>query len=137
MPEGHTIHRVARDHQRLFAGNKLVVASPQGRFEDEAGLLNGKKLSNVSAHGKHLFYHFGRSLIIHVHLGLYGKFRVHKNPPPEPRGAVRLRMIGPQKSFDLNGPNCCELMNNRQHESVLARLGEDPLRDDASTERVW
>ena len=66
MPEGHTIHRIARDHQKWFAGQKLIVTSPQGRFEDEAQRVSGKKLREVTAHGKHLFYHWpnkrGRSL---------------------------------------------------------------------------
>ena len=33
MPEGHTIHRLARDHTRDFVGQKLQLKSPQGRFE--------------------------------------------------------------------------------------------------------
>lgn len=137
MPEGHTIHRIARDHQNWFAGQKLIVTSPQGRFEDEADLVSGKKLREVSAHGKHLFYHWNRNLIGHIHLGLYGKFRLHKNPPPEPRGAVRVRMIGKEKSFDLNGPNCCELIDKAKYTALRNRLGEDPLNADASAEVVW
>lgn len=137
MPEGHTIHRIARDHQKWFAGQKLIVTSPQGRFEEEADRVSGKKLREVSAHGKHLFYHWNRNLIGHIHLGLYGKFRLHKNPAPEPRGAVRVRMIGEVKSFDLNGPNCCELIDATQFKTLKLRLGEDPLRDDANAEHVW
>ena len=137
MPEGHTIHRIARDHQKWFAGTKLVATSPQGRFTDEATQVSGKRLKEVAAHGKHLFYHFNRKLICHVHLGLYGKFRLHKNPPPEPRGAVRLRIIGQKKSFDLNGPNCCELIEKAEFDKLKLRLGEDPLRDDACAETVW
>lgn len=137
MPEGHTIHRIARDHQKWFAGQKLIVSSPQGRFEDEANQVSGRMLREVSAHGKHLFYHWNRNLVGHIHLGLYGKFRSHKNPPPEPRGAVRLRVIGEERSFDLNGPNCCELINQRELVELKQRLGDDPLRDDASVENVW
>lgn len=137
MPEGHTIHRIARDHQKWFAGQKLIITSPQGRFEAEAAKVSGKKLGKVSAHGKHLFYHWNRNLLTHIHLGLYGKFRLHKNPPPEPRGAVRVRMIGVERSFDLNGPNCCELIDKRKFEELKLRLGEDPLRDDASADSVW
>ncbi len=115
----------------------MIVASPQGRFSDEASKVSGKQLREVTAHGKHLFYHWNRNLIGHIHLGLYGKFRLHKNPPPEPRGAVRVRMIGEKKSFDLNGPNCCELINKKEHDVLRLRLGEDPLRKDASAEKVW
>lgn len=136
MPEGHTIHRLARDHTDWFAGQRLLVLSPQGRFEEEAEVLSGKRLKEVSAHGKHLFYHWPRGLVTHIHLGLYGMFRIATNPPPEPRGAVRLRMIGHRKTLDLNGPNRCELVDRDRYRSIRSRLGEDPLRDDASVERV-
>ena len=41
MPEGHTIHRAARDHHRIFAGKQLTISSPQGRFAEGAALLSG------------------------------------------------------------------------------------------------
>lgn len=137
MPEGHTIHRIARDHRKWFVGQKLLVSSPQGRFSEGAKKIHGRQLRDVSAHGKHLFYHWNRNLLTHVHLGLYGKFRLHKNPPPEPRGAVRVRMIGAVRSFDLVGPNCCELINQSEFKQLRARLGEDPLRSDASPQALW
>lgn len=137
MPEGHTIHRIARDHTRDFVGQKLKISSPQGRFTDEAKLLSGKQLKAVGAHGKHLYYEFPSGRLIHIHLGLYGKFRRHKIPPPEPRGAVRLRVIGKEKAFDLNGPNRCELITKKDWKQIQARLGPDPLRDDASPDDVW
>lgn len=144
MPEGHTIHRIACDHEKAFSGQKLIVTSPQGRFEDEAAKLSGRKLKNVSAHGKHLFYHWTSKRgssdfanLVHIHLGLYGKFRLHKNPAPEPRGAVRVRMIGKEKAFDLNGPTRCELLSKADYQKLLDRLGQDPLKSDADPEVVW
>lgn len=137
MPEGHTIHRIARDHRRDFAGQRVALFSPQGRFAEEAESLSGHKLVEVEAWGKHLFYLWTRKRRVHIHLGLYGKFRRHRNPPPEPRGAVRLRLIGDEKAFDLNGPNCCELMSQEAYHKLLARLGPDPLRPDADVEKVW
>lgn len=137
MPEGHTIHRIARDHTRDFVGQKVKLCSPQGRFAKETDALSGKQLKSVTAHGKHLCYEFPRGSLVHIHLGLYGKFRRHKNPPPEPRGAVRLRLIGRDKAFDLNGPNRCELIGRRDWEAIRARLGPDPLRDDADPDQVW
>jgi endonuclease VIII len=32
MPEGHTIHRAARDQRPMLLGKVLNIASPQGRF---------------------------------------------------------------------------------------------------------
>jgi endonuclease-8 len=142
MPEGHTVHRIARDHEKTFAGQKMIVTSPQGRFKTEAELLTGRKLKHVSAHGKHLFYHWTsrrgtKANLVHVHLGLYGKFRLHKNPAPEPRGAVRVRMIGQEKTFDLNGPTKCELYSKTDYQQLLNRLGPDPLKPDANPELIW
>ncbi|MEM1303703.1 MAG: DNA-formamidopyrimidine glycosylase family protein [Planctomycetota bacterium] len=137
MPEGHTIHRIARDQNRDYAGQRLRVASPQGRFADGAAELDGRRLVTIEAHGKHLGYRFEGDRVLHVHLGLYGKYRKHKAPPPEPRGAVRLRVIGDEKAFDLNGPNCCELLAPEKWEAVRNRLGPDPLRDDADPELLW
>jgi len=137
MPEGHTIHRIARDHRGWFAGQTMGLCSPQGRFEEESKRLDGNRLQDVTAHGKHLFYHWSPQAIVHVHLGLYGKFRVHKNPAPEPRGAVRVRMIGEVRSFDLNGPTCCELINAKQYREIKGRLGQDPLSEEACPEKLW
>ena len=137
MPEGHTIHRLARDHHRDFAGQTLRISSPQGRFADDAKRISGKPLKSVVAHGKHLCYEFPRGKLLHIHLGLYGKFRQHKCPPPEPRGAVRLRAVGKEKAVDRHVPTRCELITRADWESIQERLGPDPLRDDADPEQVW
>lgn len=137
MPEGHTIHRLAADHKKHFQGQKLKISSPQGRFADGARTLSGQRLEHVDAHGKHLLYHWQSGLILHIHLGLYGKFRLHKSPPPEPRGAVRLRAIGDDRAFDLNGPNTCEVLTAEEVVKLSNRLGEDPLRKDCDPEKLW
>ncbi len=137
MPEGHTIHRIARDHTRDFVGHELRVSSPQGRFADEATELDGLRLERVGAHGKHLFYEWSGGRRVHVHLGLYGKFRTRKAPFPEPRGQVRMRVAADERLFDLNGPSKCELLSDEARERLLDRLGPDPLRQDADPEVVW
>jgi endonuclease-8 len=144
MPEGHTVHRMARDHSKHLAGQTIRLCSPQGRFATEAKRLDRKRLSSVTAHGKHLFYRWSnpktstnRETVMHVHLGLYGKFRVHKNPPPPPRGAVRVRMIGDSRAIDLNGPTKCEIMTAPQFQKLKNRLGVDPLDRDAEPELAF
>jgi len=144
MPEGHTVHRMARDHSKHLAGQIICVSSPQGRFAGEAKRLDRKRLVSASAHGKHLFYRWvnpkaarPREVVMHVHLGLYGKFRVHKNPPPEPRGAVRVRMIGDRRTIDLNGPTKCEILDSSQLQSLENRLGADPLNPKSDPESAF
>ncbi|MCW2666646.1 MAG: Formamidopyrimidine-DNA glycosylase [Frankiales bacterium] len=137
MPEGHTIHRLARDHRPLLVGRPVGATSPQGRFATGAQLLSGRVVQDIEPYGKHLFYSFEGEVLLHVHLGLYGKWTVGSGPPPEPRGALRLRMTAGDAWLDLRGPTACELMAPHERDAVLARLGPDPLRRDADPEPAW
>lgn len=136
MPEGHTLHRLARLHQRRFAGEPVAVSSPQGRFAD-AAVIDGQVLRRASAWGKHLFHHYANGPIVHVHLGLYGTFREHRSPMPEPRGQVRMRIVGAEYGTDLRGPTACEVLDEAQVSAILDRLGPDPLRTDADPAVAW
>src|SRR5205814_8469026 len=105
MPEGHTIHRLARDHTRAFGRGPVEVSSPQGRFAGGAALVSGTTLKKVDAYGKHLFYRFEGDRIVHVHLGLFGKFWPFVPPAPAVNGRqVRMRLLGPAAGTDLSGP---------------------------------
>jgi len=137
MPEGHTLHRLARLHRRRYVGHPVSVSSPQGRFGTSAELIDGRVLESTEAHGKHLFESYGPDLVVHVHLGLYGRFSDERLPTEEPRGQVRMRMIGRTHYADLRGPTACELITDAEADAIRARLGEDPLRDDADPDRAW
>ena len=131
MPEGHTIHRLATRHRALFAGQVVRVASPQGRFAAGAALLDGRTLVDTEAYGKHLLHHFDDESALHIHLGLYGRFTDGVPPVPEPTGQVRMRMTHEQHWLDLRGPTACEVLDPVLVAVLRARLGQDPLRDDA------
>ena len=137
MPEGHTLHRLARVHQRKFGRAPVIVASPQGRFADGAAAVNGRVLKKASAWGKHLFHHYEGGRVVHVHLGLYGKFSEVELPMPLPVGQVRMRMVGADFGSDLRGPTVCELIDQAEVDDVIARLGPDPLRRDADGSLAW
>lgn len=142
MPEGHTIHRLARLHHRQFRGQEIAVSSPQGRFSTGAALVDGRVLARAEAYGKHLFHHYGpgaaADTIVHVHLGLYGRFENHVGAElVEPRGAVRMRMVGDSAWTDLRGAITCEVLTPDEVDTVLARLGPDPLRPKAEPEAAW
>lgn len=131
MPEGHTIHRLARRHAKLFTGQTVQASSPQGRFADGAALIDGHTLQGTDAYGKHLFHRYAREVFLHVHLGLYGKFAEGPLPAPEPRGALRLRLLGDASWLDLRGPITCEVITRGEKNAVTAALGPDPLRPNA------
>lgn len=137
MPEGHTIHRLAREHTALLAGQRLALSSPQGRFAAGAGVLDGHRLARVEPYGKHLFYRFDVDLRLHVHLGLYGSWRSGPLPPPPPRGAVRVRIVGESAYVELRGPTVCEVLTGAEQAAIKGRLGPDPLRTGARPAKAW
>jgi len=132
MPEGHTIHRIVKDHSPLLVGGPVVVSSPQGRFAADAELVNGVTLERIEPYGKHLFYWWANGLVGHVHLGLFGKFRVSRGPGPFPvEGQVRMRLATDTGTIDLAGPTDCSIGSADDRDAIVARLGPDPLRRDA------
>ncbi len=148
MPEGHTIHRIARQHTKLLVGCEVRVSSPQGRFTADAARVDGAVLERIEPYGKHLFYRWSTGEIGHVHLGLFGKFRVRRTPEsPDPVGAVRMRLqTAPDAerdefvTIDLSGPTACTVDPPSVRREILARLGPDPIRrgakPDAAIERI-
>lgn len=145
MPEGHTLHRLARELSGTFGGRQVRVASPQGRFADAAALLDGTVLEGAEAWGKQLFVEFAGERYVHVHLGLYGGFEVHAGVAelPDPVGQVRLRLVatdelaGEVSYADLRGPTTCALVTREQRDAVVARSGPDPLRPGADPMLAW
>lgn len=139
MPEGHTLHRLARDHHAMFAGSRVVVTSPQVRF-DGADLVSHHVLERAHAYGKHLFHDYDTGMSVHVHLGLFGRFFTHEldgSGAPEPRDTVRMRVVGPNDAVDLVGATVCELLAPDEVAAIVDRLGPDPLRPDADPGEAW
>ena len=133
MPEGHVLHRLAGEQQELV-GSSLRVSSPQGRFAEGAAALDGRELGAIEAVGKHLLHRFGDDLL-HTHLGLRGAWYRSAPPSPDPRPGVRVRLAAPAAAWDLIAPITCEVLDEDGVAALRARLGPDPLRDDADPER--
>jgi len=135
MPEGHLLHRYAREHGAKLRGEPLRVSSPQGRFAAEARSLDGRTLERAEAWGKHLFHHWDDGSIVHVHLGKSGVF-LHSAPPARVLPQARLRLEGSRLVATLIAPARCERLDAAGREDIVAGLGPDPLRTDADPDRV-
>ncbi len=208
MPEGHSVHRIARQFDRNYVGRVVAASSPQGRFTEGAALLDGREAVSVRAVGKQMFLAFDGDLWLRVHLGMYGAWdfageilvdpaiasangrmgqtnqrgtdlvdsdldgdapvldaagensltsigaprraRVHVRMseqtrgldapgdhddadewPPPVVGQVRLRLMTDITCADLRGPTACELQTPDEVQATIAKLGPDPLVDDA------
>ena len=188
MPEGHSVHRIARQFALHFVGKTVAVSSPQGRFVDGAKLIDGHRMIRATAVGKQMFLEFENELWLRVHLGLYGAWdfagdftadatvssaagrmgqtnqrgtiideddaedsnasigaprrtrlrmseqeklgSVIESFPPEPIGAVRVRLLTADTVADLRGPTACEVQIPEQVQVSMGKLGPDPLVDD-------
>ncbi|WP_157156465.1 Fpg/Nei family DNA glycosylase [Diaminobutyricimonas sp. LJ205] len=177
MPEGHSVHRIARQFALHFVGHPVASSSPQGRFAAGAKQLDGRVMTEARAIGKQMFLGFEGGLWLRVHLGLYGawdfagdvtvdatvpadtvvdadgenslhsigaprrtRLRMSEQEkqqddiesfPPEPVGQVRVRLLTDVSCADLRGPTACEVLDAAEVDAVIARLGPDPLVDDA------
>ncbi len=218
MPEGHSVHRIARQFAHNFVGHPVAVSSPQGRFAEGASLLDGRTMTASRAVGKQMFLEFDSELWLRVHLGIYGawdfagdittdatirsaggrmgqtnqrgtelgeqaegtidelalaaaadaavtdarppalddadgedsirsigaprraRLRMAEQEkagevdvfPPEPVGAVRVRLLTETAVADLRGPTACQVLDAAEVAAVIAKLGPDPLLDDSA-----
>ncbi len=72
MPEGHSVHRIARQFDRNIVGRTVAASSPQWRFVEGAAILDGREALEVRAVGKQMFLRFDGDVWLRVHLGMYG-----------------------------------------------------------------
>ncbi|CAN5288983.1 MAG: DNA glycosylase [Actinobacteria bacterium] len=122
MPEGDSIHRVARNLQALV-GERLEVETPHPRAAvlNIAERLDGQRLERVEAVGKNLFLRFEGGLTLRSHLRMNGRWRVRPRGEPlrgRPWLLLRSREL---EALQWNGP-VLELSD-----SILRRLGPDIL----------
>jgi len=136
VPEGHVVHRQARDLNTLFGAQVVDVSSPQGRFAQSASVVNHTSFIKAQAFGKRLFINFEQGNVIHIHLGLYGKW-TFLDHVPEPVGLIRLQISTPDACAQLRGPNACALISPPEMKIMKAKIGPDPIRkDDPSVART-
>ncbi|GAA5151836.1 formamidopyrimidine-DNA glycosylase [Microbacterium pseudoresistens] len=106
MPEGHSVHRIARQFARNFVGKPVASSSPQGRFAEGAALLNGRTVDSVQAVGKQMFLEAEGDLWLRVHLGLYGAWDFSGEILVDPTIASANGRMGQtnQRGTDLGDP---------------------------------
>jgi endonuclease-8 len=122
MPEGDTLHRIAR-RLRPLAGERLEVEVPHPRARAALGstCLDGRRLESVEAVGKNLVLRLEGGAVLRSHLRMSGRWSVRPRGA-EVRGRPWLILRGSQLEGVLwNGPVL------EPHLRALARLGPDIL----------
>ncbi|WP_203568824.1 Fpg/Nei family DNA glycosylase [Aestuariimicrobium ganziense] len=148
MAEGHAVHRWAA-RVRELAGEVGRSTGRHTRHFDPA-LLDGLAVRDAEAHGKHLLVHLdGTEYAAHLHLGMDGAVTVRNlhasgERAPDRRShyqqlshrsyGLAWRLVTDHHVLDVTQPRICELLDPAGQQALHARLGPDPLRDDADPE---
>jgi endonuclease-8 len=128
VPEGDTVHKLAAALRPLLAGHALV--SLRLRDRGDAASHAGVVVEEVAALGKHLLFALGRRDVLHVHLGLHGRWR--RDFAEEPDRAAVVRIATAADRLRCVGAPVAELLPRADLAThpVLARLGPDLLAAD-------
>lgn len=109
MPEGHSVHRIARQFAVNFVGHRVAVSSPQGRFAEGAERIDGRTMIAAKAVGKQMFLEFDNALWLRVHLGIYGAWDFAGEISVDPTIASANGRMGQTNQsgtvFDADGEN--------------------------------
>jgi endonuclease-8 len=133
VPEGDTIHRIARRFDAALVDRPLgrvEAPNPRSPLHHRAGELRERRIELAEARGKHLLLHFEGGLVVHNHLGVGGRWRLTADGrlPARPRSVWLLLASGPAVAA-LSGSKVLRLVSESRirNDPLLARLGPDPL----------
>src|SRR5690349_14921912 len=129
MPEGDTIHRIARVLTRELTGKNIdrIALHDRGDIVE----LAGKRVEKIEAIGKHMLVAFDESpWVLRVHLGMHGGWRrlhIRERAPRDPTVRIELgeAVYVCQQAYKAELIREAALKTNPR----LARLGPDLLAD--------
>ena len=148
MPEGDSLHRVARRLQ-VLVGERVEAESPnpRGLATGVARAVDGRVLERVEAVGKNVLLHFEGGVVVRSHLRMNGRWRVRRRGDPGWRGSPWLVLRGARVGGDAveragargseatrsarSGPTC----SRRRDGSGRARRAPAPRRPVATRRR--
>lgn len=131
MPEGDTIHRIARRLDATLAGRPIERAEALSRRSPlhlRAAELEGRTLERAEARGKHLLLHFSGDAVVHSHLGMSGRWRVRADGSVPAGRPWLLLSSGPGVAAQSQGKLLRLTSAARaRNDPALLELGPDPL----------
>jgi endonuclease-8 len=137
MPEGDTIAYAAHRIRPVLEGrvpDEIETPQPRHALDRWPSRLEGRAVTSVDTHGKHLFLRFESDLVLHSHLGMVGVWGVYGPGRRWGRSVRRawivLRSAG-HEVVQFDGP-LLELMTEgrTRFDQRLAALGPDVLAEE-------
>ncbi len=133
MPEGDSVHKVARKLEPALVGQALVrgeLRVPAHATDD----LAGHTVTEIDTHGKHLLTRLDSGLTLHTHLKMDGSWTITRPGRRLPRDLlpdvrVLLETRAGSTAYGITMP-VVELVRTADEADVVGHLGPDPLRAD-------
>lgn len=127
MPEGDTVHKLVRALRPLLEGEALDTLWLRDRGELRE--LVGARVGEIAALGKHFLFGVGPRAVLHVHLGLGGKWHRYRPGERWQRESASLRIDTRAWSFVCFHAKWADLLERGRLAAhpVLGRLGPDLL----------
>ncbi|MCW2867479.1 MAG: mutM [Marmoricola sp.] len=133
MPEGDSVHKLARRLDRSLRGRTVVRSDlrvPRLATRD----LAGRVVEEHDTHGKHLLTRFSGGVTLHSHLLMDGSWSVTGPGKQLPRRlAPEVRLVleldDGHTAYGLN-LHQLDLVATSEEHRLVGHLGPDPLRDD-------
>ena len=123
MPEGHSVHRIARQFARNYLGRSVTASSPQGRFVEGASVLNGRTPTPVRAVGKQMFLEFDEAIWLRIHLGMYGAWDFAGEILVDPTIAAANGRMGQTNQRGTDLADAGDIVLDDAGENSLASIG--------------
>ena len=132
MPEGHSVHRIARQFDSNFVGRTVQASSPQGRFAEGAAIISGRTATRARAQGKQMFLEFDDDIWLRVHLGIYGAWDFAGEIVVDPTiasangrmGQTNQRGTDLERVFDTDGENSLGSIGAPRRARAHVRMSE-------------
>lgn len=145
MPEGHSVHRIARQFDRNVIGHEVAASSPQGRFAEGAAVIDGREAIEVRAVGKQMFLAFDGDVWLRVHLGMYGAWDFAGEIEIDPTiasangrmGQTNQRGTDLDAVYDAAGENSLSSIGAPRKTRVHVRMSEQTRGLEGADDTEW
>lgn len=130
MPEGDTLHRIARKMQPLVGQTLTDFVLP--RSTQATSHLVGKRIEHVEARGKNLLVTFEGRWVLHTHLRMNGAWRIRARRVESgafPFGTVVYFATPTHEAVCTNAPTVTLARSGSMRFDPLKSLGPDLLAD--------
>jgi endonuclease-8 len=108
MPEGDTLHRIARTLQSALAGKRVTrfetVLPKLARVDDETP-IRGRTIERVRAVGKHLLIELSGGLELRTHLRMNGSWHIYRTGERWQRPRIDMRVVLGTEEWEAVGFN--------------------------------